>query len=122
MFWVYPVVFQDIVFQVRNLHFLRRRLFRLLYLQPDHKGLGHEIPTVLRTNWMDALPLKLIDRYARPMSIKSTIKNDIDYDMETPSATVSMKLNPDLQTTLMADGLCRISGTRTSAKVSKPQR
>ena len=72
---------------------------------------------------MDALPLKLIDRYARPMIIKNTIKNAIDFfHMEAPSASVSMKLDPDLQTTVMADGLCRISGTRTSAKVWKTQR
>ena len=46
------------------------------------------------------------------MNIENTIKNTIDYfHMEAPSATVSMKLGPDLQTTLMADGLCRISGT-----------
>ena len=72
---------------------------------------------------MDALPLKLIDRYARPMIIKNPIKNAIDFfHMEAPSASVSMKLDPDLQTTVMADGLCRISGTRTSAKVWKTQR
>ena len=57
------------------------------------------------------------------MIIKNTIKNAIDFfHMEAPSASVSMKLDPDLQTTVMADGLCRISGTRTSAKVWKTQR
>ena len=62
---------------------------------------------------MYALPLKLIDQYARPMTNKNTIKNAIDnFYMEAPSATVSMKLGSDLQTTLMAVGLCRISGTR----------
>ena len=61
---------------------------------------------------MDALPLELIDRYARRVTIENTIKNAIDYfHMEALSATVSMKLNPDLQTTVMADGLCRISVT-----------
>ena len=126
MFLVYPVVFQDIVFQVRNLHFLRRRLFRLLYLQPDYKGLGYEIPTVLRTNCMDALPIKLIGQYARPMTIKNTIKNAIDYfHMGAPSASVSMKLGPDLQTTLMNEGLCGISDTHLGkvledAKVGTP--
>ena len=62
---------------------------------------------------MYALPLKLIDQYARPMTNKNTIKNAIDnFYMEAPSATVSMKLGSDLQTTLMAVGLYRISGTR----------
>ena len=55
---------------------------------------------------------RLIDQYARSMTNKNTIKNAIDYfHMEAPSATVSMKLGSDLQTTLMAVGLCRISGT-----------
>ena len=62
---------------------------------------------------MDALPIKLIGQYAGPMTIKNTIKNAIDYfHMGAPSASVSMKLGPDLQTTLMAEGICRISGTR----------
>ena len=72
---------------------------------------------------MDALPFELIDRYARRMTIKNTIKNAIDYfHIEAQSVSVSMKLGPDLQTTLMADGLCRISVTCTSAKVWKTQR
>ena len=57
--------------------------------------------------------IKLIDRYTRRVTIEYTIKNAIDYfRMEAPSATVSMKLNPNLKKTVMADGLCRISGTR----------
>ena len=41
--------------------------------------------------------IKLIDRYARSMTNKNTIKNAIDYfHMEAPSATVAMKLDPDL--------------------------
>ena len=39
--------------------------------------------------------IKLIDRYARRVTIKNTIKNAIDYfHMEAPSATVAMKLDP----------------------------
>ena len=69
-----------------------------------------------------ALPFKLIDRYARPMTIKNTIKNAIDYFyMGAPAAMVSMKVDPDLRITRMADGLCRISGTHL-AKVWKTQR
>ena len=72
---------------------------------------------------MDALLLKLIAWYARRMIIKNTIKNAIDYiHMEAPFAKVPMKLNPDLQSILMADGLCRISGTRISTKVWKTQK
>ena len=71
MFWVYPVAFQDFIFQVRTLHILGRRLFRLLHLHSDYKGLGHEIPTMLQTNWMDELPLELIVWYARRMITKN---------------------------------------------------
>ena len=35
----------------------------------------------------------------------------IIFTWKAPSATVSIKLDPDLQSTLMADGLRRISGT-----------
>ena len=60
---------------------------------------------------------KLIAWHARRMTIKNTIKNAFNYfHMEASSATVSMKLNPDLQSMLTADGLCRIFGTRISAK------
>ena len=45
------------------------------------------------------------------MTIKNTINSAIDYFyMGAPAATVSMKLDSDLQTKLIADGLCRISG------------
>ena len=72
---------------------------------------------------MDGLPFELIDRYALRMTIKYAIKNSIDYfHMEATSVTVSMKLNPDFQSMLTTDGLCRISGTRTSAMVWKTQR
>ena len=66
---------------------------------------------------MDALPLKLIDQYARPKTIKNTIKNAIDcFHIEASSAMVSMKLDSDLRTTLLADEICRISGTRAPRK------
>ena len=72
---------------------------------------------------MDGLPFELIDRYGLRMTIKYAIKNSIDYFyMKAPSITVSMKLNPDFQSMLTADGLCQISGTRTSAMVWKMQR
>ena len=75
---------------------------------------------------MNVLPCELIDRYAHRMTIKNTIKNAIDYfHMEAQSATVSMKLDSDLQTTQMADGLGRISDTHLGksledAKVGTP--
>ena len=63
---------------------------------------------------MDGLPFELIDWYALRMTIKYTIKSAIDYFYmgARPSATNSMKLDPELQTKLIVSGLCRISGTR----------
>ena len=60
------------------------------------------------------------------MTIKSTINSAIDYFyMGAPAATVSMKLDPDLQAKLIADGLCRIFGAHLDkglkdAKVGTP--
>ena len=60
------------------------------------------------------------------MTIKNTINSAIDYFyMGAPAAMVSMKVDPDLQITLMADGLCRISGAHLDkglkdAKVGTP--
>ena len=60
------------------------------------------------------------------MTIKNTIKNAIDYFyMGAPAAMVSMKLDPDLQIKLIADGFCRISGAHLDkglkyAKVGTP--
>ena len=56
---------------------------------------------------MDGLPFELIDWYALRMTIKYTIKSAIDYFyMGAPSATNSMKLDPELQTKLIVSGLC----------------
>ena len=54
------------------------------------------------------------------MTIKNTIKNAIDYFyMEAPVATVSMKLDPDLQTKLIAAGVCRISGVHFRQRIER---
>ena len=75
--------------------------------------LGHEKPTLLLTNQMTAPAGQLIDRYARRMIIENTIAEAIDFfHMDALSAAVPMKVDLDLQLTLMASSLYRILGKR----------
>ena len=75
--------------------------------------LGHEHPTLLITNQMDLPAARLIDRYARRMVIENTIADAIDFfHMDALSAAVPMKVDLDLQLTLMASTLHRILAVR----------
>ena len=75
--------------------------------------LGHEAPTLLITNQMKTPAPRLIDRYARRMVIENTIAEAIDFfHMDALSASVPMKVDLDLQLTLMASALYRILAAR----------
>jgi len=75
--------------------------------------LGHEDPTFLLTNQMRRSPAKLIGRYAQRMVIENGIADSIDFfHMDALSSTVPMKVNCDLQLTLMAASLYRLFGTQ----------
>ena len=77
------------------------------------RGLGHEQPTLLLTNQMKASAGQLVDRYARRMAIENAIADAIDFfHMDALSATVPMKIDLDLQLTLMASGLYRLLAVR----------
>ena len=68
--------------------------------------LGHEKPTLLLTNQMRPPAARLIDRYARRMVIENTIADAIDFfHMDALSAAVPMKIDLDVQLTLMASSL-----------------
>lgn len=89
---------------------------------PDYKGpvrqltimdLGHEEPTLLLTNQMDRPPSKLIERYARRMVIENSIAEAIDFfHMDALSSAVAMKVDCDLQLTLMGSTLYRLLGSK----------
>lgn len=89
---------------------------------PDYKGpvrqltimdLGHEEPTLLLTNQMDRPPSKLIERYARRMVIENSIAEAIDFfHMDALSSAVPMKVDCDLQLTLMGSTLYRLLGSK----------
>ena len=77
------------------------------------RGLGHERPTPLLTNQMRTSASQLVDRYARRMVIENAIADAIDFfHMDALSAAVPMKIDLDLQLTLMASGLYRLMAVR----------
>jgi hypothetical protein len=79
------------------------------------KDLGHEEPTLLLTNQIHRSPSKMIGRYAERMIIENSIADGIDFfHMDALSSAVAMKVNCDLQLTLMASSLYRMLGNRIS--------
>jgi hypothetical protein len=75
--------------------------------------LGHEQPTLLLTNQLTRSACQLIDRYAQRMLIENNIEDGIDFfHMDALSSTVALKVNCDLQLTLMASSLYRLLAVR----------
>lgn len=75
--------------------------------------LGHEEPTFLLTNQLTRSAPKLIGRYARRMIIENNIQDGIDFfHMDALSSAVPMKVDCDLQLTLMASSLYRLLGVQ----------
>jgi hypothetical protein len=74
---------------------------------------GHEAPTLLLTNQLRRSAPKLISRYAQRMLIENGIADGIDFfHMDALSSAVALKVNCDLQLTLMASSLYRLLGAR----------
>jgi hypothetical protein len=75
--------------------------------------LGHEEPTILLTNQLTKLVAKLLGRYAQRMIIENSIADGIDFfHMDALSSAVAMKVNCDLQLTVMASSLYRLLAAR----------
>ena len=75
--------------------------------------LGHEKLTFLLTNQLTHSAPKLVKRYAERMIIENNIEDGIDFfHMDALSSAVAMKVNLDLQLTLMASSLYRIFSSR----------
>jgi hypothetical protein len=75
--------------------------------------LGHEEPTILLTNQLTRSASGLVERYAQRMIIENTIADGIDFfHMDALSSAVAMKVNCDLQLTLMASSLYRLLAGR----------
>jgi transposase len=75
--------------------------------------LGHEDPTLLLTNQMRRSAAKLIGRYARRMLIENNIADGVNFfHLDALSSAVALKVNCDVQLTLMASSLYRHLGQR----------
>ena len=75
--------------------------------------LGQEQPTLLLTNQLTRSARQLIDRYARRMLIENQIADGIDFfHLDALSSAVALKVNCDLQLTLMASSLYRLLAVR----------
>jgi len=75
--------------------------------------LGHEEPTILLTNQLTRTAATLVERYAQRMIIENSIADGIDFfHMDALSSAVAMKINCDLQLTLMASSLYRLLAGR----------
>ena len=84
---------------------------------PDYEGpirqitiaeLGHEEPTLLLTNQLRRSAPKLIQRYARRMLIENNIEDGVNFfHLDALSSAVALKVNCDVQLTLMASSLYR---------------
>lgn len=71
--------------------------------------LGHEEPTFLLTNQLHRSASQLVGRYAQRMLIENGIADGIDFfHMDALSSAVAMKVDCDLQLTLMASSLYRL--------------
>jgi len=75
--------------------------------------LGHEEPTLLLTNQRRRSSAQLIGRYAQRMIIENGIADSIDFfHMDALSSAVPMKVDCDLQLTIMASALYRLLATK----------
>src|SRR5262249_55668732 len=77
--------------------------------------LGHKDPTLLLSNQLNRSASHLIGRYAQRMLIENNIEDGIDFfHMDALSSAVAMKVNCDLQLTLMASSLYRLLALRVA--------
>jgi hypothetical protein len=75
--------------------------------------LGHEQPTLMLTNQLRRGAPGLIDSYAKRMLIENSISDGVDFfHMDALSSAVAMKINCDLQLTLMGSSLYRLFAAR----------
>ena len=77
--------------------------------------LGHEEPTLLLANQLQASPSKLIGREAQRLVIENGIQDGVDFfHREALSSVVAMKVNGDGGLTVMASSLYRLLGSQVA--------
>jgi len=84
--------------------------------------LGHEEPTVLVTNHAKPSPAALVTRYAQRMLIENNISEAIQFfHLDALSSMVGLKVDFDLQLTLMAGSLYRLMAQRIGREYAHAQ-
>ena len=84
--------------------------------------LGHEEPTVLLTNHRKLGPVELVTRYAQRMLIENGISEAVQFfHIDALSSMVGMKVDFDMQLTLMASSLYRMMARRIGREYSHAQ-
>ena len=84
--------------------------------------LGHEDPTILRTNDKKSSPAALITRYAQRMLIENGIAEAIHFfHIDALSSMVDLKVDFDLQITLMGSALYRLLAERLPENYRRAQ-
>jgi len=84
--------------------------------------LGHEEPTILLTNHLTLSGAALITRYAQRMLIENGISEAIQFfHLDALSSMVGLKVDFDLQITLMASALYRLLATTIGREYERAQ-
>jgi hypothetical protein len=84
--------------------------------------LGHEEPTVLLTNHRKLGPVELVTRYAQRMLIENGISEAVQFfHIDALSSMVGMKVDFDMQLTLVASSLYRMMAQRIGREYSHSQ-
>ena len=84
--------------------------------------LGHEEPTVLLTNHRKLGPVELVTRYAQRMLIENGISEAVQFfHIDALSSMVGMKVDFDMQLTLVASSLYRMMARRIGREYSHSQ-
>ena len=84
--------------------------------------LGHEEPTILLTNHRKLGPVELVTRYAQRMLIENGISEAVQFfHIDALSSMVGMKVDFDMQLTLMASSLYRMMAQRIGREYSHSQ-
>src|SRR5664279_3442746 len=84
--------------------------------------LGHEEPTVLLTNHRKLGPVELVTRYAQRMLIENGISEAVQFfHIDALSSMVGMKVDFDMQLTLVASSLYRMMAQRIGREYIHPR-
>ena len=90
--------------------------------QMSIRELGHEEPTILLTNHLKLGAVPLVTRYAQRMLIENEISEAIQFfHIDALSSMVGMKVDFDMQLTLMASSLYRLMADRIGKEYKHAQ-